>query len=111
MVLVSSKWSRRDLSFCRGWEGGKGGGPSDGVAAEGGEVREEVGEKRNWWEAKGGKEMQPATTAVVFIEYQNEFTSEGGKLHGAVKEVMEATGMLSKSTVKIFDAYDTVGED
>jgi nicotinamidase-related amidase len=48
-------------------------------------------------EAKGGKEMQPATTAVIFIEYQNEFTSEGGKLHGAVKEVMEASGMLDKS--------------
>jgi nicotinamidase-related amidase len=48
-------------------------------------------------DAKGGKEVQPATTAVVFIEYQNEFTSEGGKLHGAVKEVMEANDMLSKS--------------
>ena len=56
MVLVSSKWSRRDLSFSKGWEGGKGGGPSDGVAVEGGEVREEVGEKGNGWEARGGKE-------------------------------------------------------
>merc|ERR1712070_583282 len=36
-------------------------------------------------------------TAIVFIEYQNEFTTEGGKLHGAVKDVMSANGMLEKS--------------
>ena len=28
--------------------------------------------------------LDPATTAVVLIEYQNEFTSDGGALHGAV---------------------------
>jgi nicotinamidase-related amidase len=48
-------------------------------------------------EAKGGRDIQAATTAVVFIEYQNEFTSEGGKLYGAVKEVMDANDMLKKS--------------
>ena len=26
--------------------------------------------------------LDPATTAMVLIEYQNEFTSEGGVLHG-----------------------------
>lgn len=36
-------------------------------------------------------ELDPKDTAFVFIEYQNEFTTEGGKLHGAVKECMEAT--------------------
>ena len=36
-------------------------------------------------------------TAVVFIEYQNEFASEGGKLHGAVKAVMDKNNMLKKS--------------
>ena len=36
-------------------------------------------------EAKGGCTVDPAKTAVVFIEYQNEFTSEGGKMHDAVK--------------------------
>ena len=36
-------------------------------------------------EAKGGCEVDPAKTAVVFIEYQNEFTTEGGKMHDAVK--------------------------
>ena len=37
-------------------------------------------------------------TAIVFIEYQNEFTTPGGKLHDAVKPVMETNDMLSKST-------------
>jgi nicotinamidase-related amidase len=36
-------------------------------------------------------ELDPKDTAFVFIEYQNEFTTEGGKLHGAVKECMEST--------------------
>ena len=38
--------------------------------------------------------LDPTTTALVLIEYQNEFTSDGGALHGAVQEVMEKTGML-----------------
>jgi nicotinamidase-related amidase len=41
--------------------------------------------------------MNPATTALVLIEFQNDFTSEGGTLHGAVAEVMESTGMLDKA--------------
>lgn len=48
-------------------------------------------------EAKGGCDIVPAKTAVLLIEYQNEFTSEGGKLNGAVKAVMDDTGMLDKS--------------
>jgi ureidoacrylate peracid hydrolase len=39
--------------------------------------------------------MDPKKTAVVLIEYQNDFTSDGGALHGAVKEVMEKTDMLA----------------
>ena len=39
--------------------------------------------------------MNPATTALVLIEFQNDFTSEGGALHGAVQESMAATGMLA----------------
>ena len=31
------------------------------------------------------------------IEHQNEFVTEGGKLHDAVKGVMESTEMLSKT--------------
>jgi nicotinamidase-related amidase len=41
--------------------------------------------------------IDPKTTAVVLIEYQNDFTSEGGVLHGAVSEVMDITGMLANT--------------
>jgi nicotinamidase-related amidase len=41
--------------------------------------------------------LDPNRTAVVLIEYQNDFTSEGGVLHDAVKGVMEQTGMLENS--------------
>jgi hypothetical protein len=43
--------------------------------------------------------LAPKETALCFIEYQNEFTTEGGKLHDAVKDVMEKTNMLEKSKV------------
>ncbi|KAH8048607.1 isochorismatase-like protein [Aureococcus anophagefferens] len=50
-------------------------------------------------EAKGDKDgaVVAAKTAVVFIEFQNEFAAEEGKMYGAVKESMEATGMLEKA--------------
>jgi ureidoacrylate peracid hydrolase len=41
--------------------------------------------------------IDPKRTAVVLIEYQNDFTSEGGALHGAVHDVMESTGMLENT--------------
>ena len=41
--------------------------------------------------------IDPSTTAVVLIEYQNDFTSEGGALHGAVAAVMDKTGMLART--------------
>lgn len=41
--------------------------------------------------------IDPSTTAVVLIEYQNEFTSEGGVLHGAVAAVMKQTDMLANT--------------
>ena len=41
--------------------------------------------------------MNPQETAVVLIEYQNDFTSEGGTLHSAVKPVMENTNMLANT--------------
>ncbi|HEU0086110.1 MAG TPA: cysteine hydrolase [Pseudonocardiaceae bacterium] len=52
--------------------------------------------------------LDPATTAVVLIEYQNDFTSEGGVLHGAVREVMVTTGMLAK-TVAVVQAARAAG--
>jgi ureidoacrylate peracid hydrolase len=39
--------------------------------------------------------IDPKTTAVVLIEYQNDFTTEGGALHQAVSEVMDETAMLA----------------
>ena len=39
--------------------------------------------------------MDPQKTAVVLVEFQNDFTSEGGALHGAVKDSMAATDMLT----------------
>jgi ureidoacrylate peracid hydrolase len=46
--------------------------------------------------------MNPKQTALVLIEYQNDFTSEGGSLHQAVKPVMDSTNMLANTveTVK-----------
>src|ERR1700685_281771 len=46
--------------------------------------------------------MDPKSTAVVLIEYQNDFTTEGGTLHQAVKPVMDNTNMLANTveTVK-----------
>jgi len=41
--------------------------------------------------------FDPKRTAVVLIEYQNDFTSEGGVLHDAVNDVMESTGMLDNT--------------
>jgi len=53
-------------------------------------------------------QLDPATTALVLIEYQNEFASEGGVLHGAVSAVMDKTGMLPK-TVALVDAARAAG--
>jgi nicotinamidase-related amidase len=39
--------------------------------------------------------IDPNSTAVVLIEYQNDFTTDGGVLHEAVAEVMAKTGMLA----------------
>ena len=41
--------------------------------------------------------VNPGQTAVVLIEYQNDFTTEGGTLHGAVSAVMDSTGMLQNT--------------
>ncbi|MDR3508084.1 MAG: cysteine hydrolase [Caulobacteraceae bacterium] len=41
--------------------------------------------------------MNPKTTALVLIEYQNEFVKPGGALHDGVKAVMASNGMLANS--------------
>src|SRR5664280_248404 len=45
--------------------------------------------------------MDPAKTAVVLVEYQNDFTTEGGVLHGALKTVMDQTDMLTHTKVLV----------
>ena len=47
--------------------------------------------------AKGGCSFNPSKAALVMIEFQNEFTTEGGKLHESVRKVMEETDMLKKT--------------
>ena len=53
-------------------------------------------------------EIDPTTTAVVLIEYQNDFASEGGALHDAVKDVMAETGMLD-NTRRLVDQDRSAG--
>jgi nicotinamidase-related amidase len=52
--------------------------------------------------------IDPAKTAVVLIEYQNDFTTEGGVLHGAVAPVMDKTGMLA-NTRRVAEAARSAG--
>ncbi|HTX56165.1 MAG TPA: cysteine hydrolase [Candidatus Acidoferrales bacterium] len=52
--------------------------------------------------------MDPNRTAVVLIEYQNDFTSPGGTLHDAVKPVMESTHML-ENTCETVERARTLG--
>jgi len=52
--------------------------------------------------------FDPKRTAVVLIEYQNDFTSEGGALHDAVNDVMESTGML-ENTRRLVEAARAAG--
>jgi ureidoacrylate peracid hydrolase len=47
-------------------------------------------------------------SAVVLIEFQNDFTSEGGALHGAVEEVMTKTEMLA-NTRRVVEAARAAG--
>jgi nicotinamidase-related amidase len=52
--------------------------------------------------------LDPSTTALLLIEYQNDFTSEGGVLHKAVAGVMAETNMLS-NTAAVVKAARTRG--
>jgi len=58
--------------------------------------------------AKGGVDWCPSKMALLLIEYQNEFTTDGGKLHAAVKPVMAANDMLNKS-VRVADNVRSAG--
>lgn len=50
--------------------------------------------------------IKPTETAFVLIEYQNEFCAPGGKFHEAVKDCMEATGMMENSITAVKAARD-----
>ena len=52
--------------------------------------------------------FDPTCTAIVLIEYQNDFTSEGGALHDAVRDVMKRTGML-ENTRRLVEAARAAG--
>lgn len=52
--------------------------------------------------------IDPSKTAVLLIEYQNEFATEGGVLHGAVAEVMKRTQMLA-NTSRVVEQARTKG--
>ena len=41
--------------------------------------------------------MDASRSAVVLMEFQHDFTSEGGALHGAVADVMEKTSMIQNT--------------
>ncbi len=49
-------------------------------------------------------EIDPDKTAVVLIEYQNDFTSEGGALHDAVKGVMDDSQMIENTRKVVAEA-------
>jgi ureidoacrylate peracid hydrolase len=50
--------------------------------------------------------MDPKKTALVLIEYQNDFTSDGGTLHDAVQTVMESTNMLPNTVETVEKARE-----
>ncbi len=48
--------------------------------------------------------MNPKTTAIVLIEFQNDFTTSGGAFHEAVKGVMQSNGMLGNTIALVHKA-------
>jgi nicotinamidase-related amidase len=50
--------------------------------------------------------VDPSRTAVVLIEFQNDFTSEGGALHGAVADSMKSTDMLAHARELVDAAHE-----
>jgi nicotinamidase-related amidase len=48
--------------------------------------------------------VNPETTAIVMIEYQNDFVKEGGAFHAGVAQVMDDTDMLANSLALVEQA-------
>lgn len=53
-------------------------------------------------------ELNPTTTALLLIEFQNDFAAEGGNLNPLVADVMGTTGMIDNS-VHLVDAARDAG--
>ena len=53
-------------------------------------------------------ELNLKNTALVLIEFQNDFTTEGGVFHSAVKGVMESNNML-QNTMELADKARKAG--
>ncbi|MGL4685958.1 MAG: isochorismatase family protein [Commensalibacter sp.] len=49
--------------------------------------------------------MIPSKTALILIEYQNDFTTLGGVMHEAVKTCMEQTNMLENTSNALINAH------
>lgn len=50
--------------------------------------------------------MDPKTTALILIEFQNDFVKPGGAQHEAVKDVMASTNMFPHTQELISAARD-----
>lgn len=50
--------------------------------------------------------IDPRSTALVLIEFQNDFTSPGGVFHEAVRGVMAANGMLANTVHTVRQARE-----
>jgi nicotinamidase-related amidase len=59
-------------------------------------------------EKTGAMPMNPKTTAIVLIEFQNDFTTAGGVFHDAVKGVMQSNDMLT-NTVEVVNKSRDAG--
>ena len=55
-----------------------------------------------------GWTTEPRTTALILIEYQNDFLSKGGLMHDGVKDVVASTNMLAH-TVKVVEEARALG--
>ncbi|WP_251976087.1 cysteine hydrolase [Salinicola avicenniae] len=50
--------------------------------------------------------VDPSRTALVLIEFQNDFTTEGGVLHDAVETVMTSSDMLANTRRVVAEARE-----
>ena len=54
------------------------------------------------------REVDPSKTALLLVEFQNEFTSKGGKLHDLVISVMKSNNMM-KNTANLAQLFRSQG--